>query len=75
MAGYKGHSSFNLLLALPALIAIDHSFFHSPFPLVLTFSGSFAYTTLFMSPYSDPRINSQNDQMIEGLGQERRVTT
>ena len=53
MAGYKGHSSFNLLLALPALIALDHFFLHSPYPLALTFSVSFAYTTLFMSPDLD----------------------
>ncbi len=53
MSGYKTHSSFNLFLALPALVAADYYFLHTPYSLLLTFISSFAYTTLFMSPDLD----------------------
>lgn len=53
MANYRKHSQFNLLLALPVLAAIMYWLLATPWQLIATFSGAFAYGTLFMSPDMD----------------------
>ena len=53
MSNYKGHCIFNVLYALPALIAAQFYILH-PKPLYLfIFIGAFIYTTLFMNPDLD----------------------
>lgn len=53
MSDYKGHTKFNLLLALPILMGATYYFMHPHYYLLLTFAGAFTYSTLFMSPDMD----------------------
>lgn len=53
MANYKKHSQFNLFLALPVLLAAAHYLWHPPLLYLSVFSGTFIYSTLFMSPDVD----------------------
>ncbi|MCI5051774.1 MAG: DUF2227 family putative metal-binding protein [Simkaniaceae bacterium] len=53
MSNYRGHTLFNLCVALPLLIAVGVYFFTSSNEELLVFSGVFTYTTLFMSPDMD----------------------
>lgn len=53
MSNYKGHTKFNLLFALPLLGAGAYFLLETPWPLLLIFSGTFVYSTLFMSPDLD----------------------
>jgi len=50
---YKQHAQFNLFIALPILIGALYYFLHPKMGLILTFSGTFAYSTLFMNPDMD----------------------
>ncbi|MDP1835921.1 MAG: DUF2227 family putative metal-binding protein [Chlamydiales bacterium] len=53
MSGYKTHCSFNVFLALPALVGAQF-YMHKPESVYLaTFVGAFVYTTFFMSPDLD----------------------
>lgn len=53
MSDYKGHTTFNLLLALPLLLGGAY-YFSEPNPYLLaTLGGAFVYSTLFMSPDLD----------------------
>ncbi|MCH9627683.1 MAG: hypothetical protein S4CHLAM2_13250 [Chlamydiales bacterium] len=53
MANYKTHSTFNIFLALPALLVGIYYSLHPPYALLLTFVITFTYCTLFMSPDLD----------------------
>ena len=53
MSSYKGHCSFNILFALPALIAAQMYFFNPNPAFSFTFIGAFVYTTFFMNPDLD----------------------
>jgi len=53
MASYKTHSTFNIFLALPALLVGIYYFIHPPYALLVTFIATFAYCTLFMNPDLD----------------------
>lgn len=53
MSQYKEHSKFNIFVALPVLLAAAFYFFHPHHYLLLTFAGTFVYSTLFMSPDMD----------------------
>jgi uncharacterized metal-binding protein len=53
MSQYKEHSKFNIFVALPVLLATAFYFLHSHHYLLLTFAGTFTYSTLFMSPDMD----------------------
>lgn len=53
MSSYKQHTSFNLFIAFPLLIAGITYFIHPHKYLLFTFAGSFVYSTLFMSPDLD----------------------
>ena len=50
---YKQHTQFNLFIALPILIGALYYFLHPQRDLMLTFGGTFAYSTLFMNPDMD----------------------
>ena len=50
---YKEHAQFNLLIALPLLLAAGYFFLHPKRDLLLIFGGTFAYSTLFMNPDMD----------------------
>ncbi|CCB88940.1 MAG: DUF2227 family putative metal-binding protein [Simkania sp.] len=53
MSQYKEHSKFNIFVALPVLLAVAFYFLHPHYYLLLTFAGTFTYSTLFMSPDMD----------------------
>lgn len=53
MSQYKEHSKFNIFVALPVLLAGAFYFLHPHHYLLLTFAGTFVYSTLFMSPDMD----------------------
>lgn len=53
MALYKTHTFFNLFLALPLSLAIMYFLLHASFFSMGIFSGTFAYSTLFMNPDLD----------------------
>jgi len=53
MAMYKQHAQFNLFIALPILLGAMYYFLHPTRELMLTFAGTFAYSTLFMNPDLD----------------------
>jgi len=53
MAMYKQHAQFNLFIALPILMGAIYYFLHPSRDLMLTFTGAFAYSTLFMNPDMD----------------------
>lgn len=53
MAMYKQHAQFNLFIALPVLMGAIYYFLHPARDLMLTFAGTFAYSTLFMNPDLD----------------------
>ncbi len=53
MSDFKKHSSFNLILALPVFCGLISLVFSPSIPLLAAFAGSFAYSTLFMSPDMD----------------------
>ncbi|MBN2479682.1 MAG: DUF2227 family putative metal-binding protein [Parachlamydiales bacterium] len=53
MAQYKTHASFNILLALPAIIWGMIYFFHPALNLLIIFIGCYIYATLFMNPDLD----------------------
>src|ERR1700733_14374310 len=53
MSNYRGHCAFNILLALPVCIAAQFYILHPQSAFLLTFAGTFIYTTLFMSPDLD----------------------
>ena len=53
MSQYKEHSKFNIFVALPILLAATFYFMHPHRDLLLTFAGTFIYSTLFMSPDMD----------------------
>ena len=53
MAMYKQHTQFNLFIALPILMGAMYYFLHPAKALMLTFAGTFAYSTLFMNPDMD----------------------
>ena len=53
MSDYKRHSKFNLFIALPILLGAAFYFLHPQRSFLLTFSGTFIYSTLFMSPDMD----------------------
>ena len=53
MSNYKTHTKFNLLLALPLLIAFFYYFLHTPVFYIGIFSSCFAYSSLFMNPDVD----------------------
>ena len=66
MAMYKQHAQFNLFIALPILMGAIYYFFHPPRDLMLTFAGTFAYSTLFMNPDMD-LANSIRLMSIRGI--------
>ncbi len=53
MAMYKEHAKFNIFIALPILLGALYYFLHPVRDLMLTFSGAFVYSTLFMNPDLD----------------------
>ncbi|MCB1071684.1 MAG: DUF2227 family putative metal-binding protein [Chlamydiales bacterium] len=53
MAMYKEHAKFNIFIALPILLGAMYYFLHPVRDLMLTFSGAFVYSTLFMNPDLD----------------------
>lgn len=53
MSNYKQHSKFNLLVALPVLLAATYYFMHPHSHCLITFAAVFTYSTLFMSPDMD----------------------
>ena len=53
MAMYKEHAKFNIFIALPLLLGAIYYFLHPVRDLMLTFSGAFIYSTLFMNPDLD----------------------
>ncbi|MDN3509544.1 MAG: DUF2227 family putative metal-binding protein [Candidatus Neptunochlamydia sp.] len=53
MAMYKRHAKFNIFIALPILLGVMYYFLHPVRGLMLTFSGAFVYSTLFMNPDLD----------------------
>lgn len=53
MSNYKTHTKFNLLLALPVLTAGIYYFLTPPHVYLGVFVGTFAYSTLFMTPDLD----------------------
>lgn len=53
MSNYKTHSKFNIFIALPILLGASFYFMHPHRNLLLTFAGTFIYSTLFMSPDMD----------------------
>jgi len=53
MSQYKQHSKFNIFIALPILLAGAFYFMHPHSYSLLTFAGTFVYSTLFMSPDMD----------------------
>jgi len=53
MAMYKQHAQFNLFIALPILMGAMYYFLHPARDLMFIFTGTFAYSTLFMNPDMD----------------------
>ncbi len=53
MALYKGHVKFNLLIALPLLLAGIYFCIKPTYPFIVTFGVVFTYCTLFMNPDLD----------------------
>lgn len=53
MALYKTHVKFNVFIFLPILLGAIYYFLHPIQDLMLIFSGSFVYSTLFMNPDLD----------------------
>lgn len=53
MSQYKTHTKFNLLLALPLLLAGLFYFIHPRREYAITFASTFVYSTLFMNPDMD----------------------
>lgn len=50
---YKQHAQFNIFIALPILLGVIYYFLHPIRPLMITFTGAFVYSTLFMNPDLD----------------------
>ncbi len=50
---YKQHAQFNIFIALPLFLGAMHYFLHPVRNLMLTFTGAFVYSTLFMNPDLD----------------------
>lgn len=50
IAMYKQHAQFNLFIALSILMGSIYYFLYPSRDLMLTFTGTFAYSTLFMYP-------------------------
>jgi len=53
MSMYKGHTRFNLFIALPILLIALYFLMHPHLYFMITFAFVFAYGTLFMSPDLD----------------------
>lgn len=53
MPSFKKHTSFNMLFAYPLLLFALYYFFHPSFEHLGSFTASFLYATLFMSPDMD----------------------
>ncbi len=53
MSQYKTHTKFNLLIALPLLLAGAYYFLNPSRELLITFGITFIYSTLFMNPDLD----------------------
>lgn len=53
MANYRTHSTFNLFIALPLLLAGGYYYLHLKFMPLTAFGTIFAYGTLFLSPDLD----------------------
>ncbi|MDJ0652204.1 MAG: DUF2227 family putative metal-binding protein [Simkaniaceae bacterium] len=53
MATYKKQAQFNIFIALPILLGAMYYFLHPIRDLMLTFSGAFVYSTLFINPDLD----------------------
>jgi len=53
MAMYKGHTRFNLFIALPIFLGAIYYFLNPHRDLMITFAAVFSYSTLFMSPDLD----------------------
>lgn len=53
MPNYKEHAKFNILIALPLLLGAMYYFIHPHPHQLITFSGAFIYSTLFMNPDVD----------------------
>lgn len=53
MSNYREHAKFNLLVALPLLIGGMYYFLHPHPHQLITFTGAFIYSTLFMNPDVD----------------------
>ncbi len=53
MSNYRSHTAFNIIVALPALLISSYYLINPSLNILLGFSGSFIYSTLFMSPDLD----------------------